>query len=279
MVSVCWRSGQTEAACLHCYSSTGQPKVHDHSTCQGGQEYRGRGIFKALLNYTVQYVRRRVRDVKFLYRLQAADVRVPSGYEIIKQVGLVIIFVSGKATLSNEMSNFVHSKVQFLTWRKLKILYDNNDTVKDLFINSVLEIGGEIFNLNFAANWKLLEERYDACIMLTKHGIIDGKEEMMVSFLRSGKFVTTNEGVPMAAMTVYGLNKSGVMGHIAKGILETSKHVERERFAVEVFLSKDVFKECVNFLKKVSSWDIWYHLEMNLLFGDLSRNLEDIQSN
>ena len=239
--------------------------------------YRGRGIYKALLSFAVQYLKAKLQSVKFLYSLCVADIRVPNGYDIVKQVGLVTMFFDDNAKVYIENNDLGQSTVQFITWPELKALYDSNNTVKDLFSKSTLEIGCDIYNLNCNANWKELEGRVDSLIMLTQHEGRDGTAaEMVISILRLEKFFT-NEGAPMAAMNVYGLNKSGAKCHIAKGVLETSKHVGGGQYAMEIYTETAVLPDCVDFVKEASDCGADYEVVMNLIVGDLSRKLEDIK--
>ena len=121
--------------------------------------YRGRGWYKALLSYAAQYTKGKVRGIKFLYRIQPTDVRVPNGYEIVKKIGLVTMFLDDNTSVYFKKNDFGRSDVQIITWPELKALYCGNDEVKDLFSKSSLEIYCDIFNLNCMANWKLLEGR------------------------------------------------------------------------------------------------------------------------
>ena len=237
--------------------------------------YRGCGLYKALLSYVARYTMGKVRGVKFLYRIQPTEVRVPNGYDIIKKIGLVTMFLDDYASVYFEKNDFGQSNMQVITWLKLKALYDGNDEVKDLFCKSSLEIYCDIFNLNCMANWKLLMGRVNTRVMLTQHECRNGKAEIVISILRLEKYFTS-EGVPMAAMNVYGLNKSGLKCHIAKGILEAVKHIGGGRYLMEIYTKTEAFMDCVNFVKDIPGCYVNFHGESNLIVGDLSKNLEDI---
>ena len=238
--------------------------------------YRGRGLYKALLSFAAKYLKVKVQSVKFLYRIHGAHIRVPNGYEIVKRIGLVLMFFDDNAKAYLENNDLGQSTVQFITWPELKALYDGNNTVKDLFNKSTLEICCEIFDLKCRANWKLLEGRVGTRIMLTKHKGRDGTAaEIVISILRLEKFFT-NDGTPMTTMDVYGLNKTGINCHIAKGILESSEHVGGGRFVMEFYTETAVLPTCYNLVKGVSGCDAFWKEELHLIVGDLSKNLEDI---
>ena len=240
--------------------------------------YRGRGIFKALNIFAVQYVKQKVQSVRFLYRMNATDVRVPNGYEVMKQVGVVKMLFDDNAKVYIEKNDFGQSNVQFITWPELQALYDGNGRVKDLFKKSTLEVECDVYNLNCKANWNVLDGRLDTRVMLTELEGGDGKAvDIVISVLRLEKFFT-NEGVPMTTMNVYGLNKAGAECHIARGILESSRHVGRGSFVMEFFTETAVFPACVNFVKGASGCDAIWKEELNLSIGDLSKNLEGVQS-
>ena len=53
------------------------------------EEYRGDRLYKALLRYTVHYIRESLIDAKYVYRLRPTELRVPNGYDVIKERGLI----------------------------------------------------------------------------------------------------------------------------------------------------------------------------------------------
>ena len=240
------------------------------------KEYRGRGVYKGLLNYAVRYVKEKLLDIKYLYRLRAADVRVPDGYEIMKKVGLMKMFLQFDNKIGDVEIGATQSNVQVMKWPDFKVLYDGNETVKDLFINAILQVHCDLFSLNCTANWRLLQGRLDTRIMLSEYEGEDGKTELTMSFLRLGKFFTNN-GVPMAALNVYGLNKSGLHYHMRKRALEASEYFGGERFLVVVWVGQGMLPECVNIAKEIAGSDVDHWVDLNLLIGDLSKNLEDVQ--
>ena len=238
------------------------------------KEYRGGGVNKGMFRYAFQYVKDKLLDIKHLYSIKPENIRVPGGYEIIKKIGLMKMFLNVDQNLNDE--EIAKSKMQVMTWPEFKVFYDSNDAVKDLFIDAILQIHCDLFSLNCTANWTLLQGRVDTRIMLTEYEGEDGKVELTMSFLRLGKFFTS-DGVPMAALNVYGLNKSGLKYHMRKRALETFEHFGGERFLVAVWVEKEMLPECVNIAKEFVGCNVDHWIDMNLLVGDLSKNLEDVQ--
>ena len=231
--------------------------------------YRGRGIYKELVSYAVRYVREILGDVKVVYRIQIVDVRAPDGYRNVKTMGLVTMSFDGNAKIYIEKNGLVHSNIVFKTWPDFKTMYESSGAVKDLFGNSTLEIGCDVFNLNCKANWSVLEQRVDTRILITEYEDVDGKKEIMVSFLRLEKFLT-NEGTPMTAVNVYGLDPKALKCHIAKSILEAGKYVGGSRFFMELYSRREVMVDCGNIVKEICGCNAEYEVEMNLRVCDLN---------
>ena len=232
-------------------------------------DYRGRGVYKALLNYALQYMREKVQDAKFVYSLQSVDSRVPSSYRVLKRMGLVTMSFDGNAKIYIEKNGLVHSNILFKTWPEFKAMYNKSGAVKELFANSALEIRCDIFSLSCKENWLVLEQRVDTRILVTEYEGVDGRKELMISFLRLEK-ILTNDGVPMTTINIYGLNKEVLKSHIAQGILEGLEHVGGGRFFMELYLSSDVVAVCSNLVKEICSCDPDYEEDMYLLVSDLN---------
>ena len=238
------------------------------------KDYRGHGLYKALVNYAVRYVREKVRDVKFAYRVQVVEVSVPDGYNIVKRIGLIVMSFGDDAKAYIAKNSLVQANIVFMTWPEFKVMYNRSGEVKELFGNSTLEIGCDVFNLNCKANWSLLEERVDTRILVTEYEDVDGKKEIMVSFLRLEKFLT-NEGVPMTAMNVYGLDKRALKCHIAKGILEAGKYVGGSRFFMELYSRSEVMVDCRNILMEICGRNVDYEGVSYLLQCNLRSGVKD----
>ena len=241
------------------------------------KEYRGRGFFKAIVRYAVRYVRERVPNARYVYRIRVADARVPDGYEVLKETVAVTV-VLNPSTAKYVENSIVKSYVRSMTWTEFKALYDNNDAVKDMFRSSTLEIDCDIYNLFCLANWETLEKRTGIRIMVTEDEDGDGKPEFVISFLRLEKFFTT-ESAFMATMNLYGLKEDSLKCHIARGLLETSKHVGGEKCLLMLWMSKEAVPACVKFLREScgpSGCDLDYWDEMNVLRGDFNNELEDL---
>ena len=157
------------------------------------KDYRGRGIYKTLCRYALRFVRERCLDVKLIYRIEIANVRVPDGCDIIRKIGLVKSFCDVKVCKEEIDAN--QWKVGFVTWSKFKELYERNEGVRSLFDHETLEIHCDIFRLNCKANWAVLEERVNTRILLTECVGRNSGSKAVVSFLCMGTYFT-NEGNP-----------------------------------------------------------------------------------
>ena len=239
------------------------------------KEYRGRGLYKDLIRYAVQYARERVQSVKYVYRLRTAEVRVPTGFHVIKERGYVGLSMNCDHNFFKSECDVARIGLQSLSWGEFKDLYDTTNAVKDLFFNATMEIGCDIFNLNCPANWKCLEERLGTRIMLTECEDKDGIEEEMISFI-SLENLFTNEGVPKVAMDVYGLNNDALRCHISRGFSEICNHVGKGRVVLYILMGLDVMTECIQLLKELPGCEIHFVLKVNLLYGDFSCQLEDM---
>ena len=240
-----------------------------------GEEYRGRGLYKGILRYAINYVIGRVKDAKHVYRVKQADIRVPNGYDVIKKRGIVKFFMNCKDMDFRNKCNFARLCCQSLSWSEFKNLYDRNSALKDLFVNATMEIHFDIFNLGCLANWKSLEERLETRIFLTEHEDKDGTAEVMISFIRL-EDLFTNEGIPMVAMNVYGVNRDALRCHISRGYLEMCNHVVGKRVMLSIWVEVNVMSECMELLKELLGCDACFVLKMNLLCGDLTRTLEGL---
>ena len=109
-------------------------------------------------------------------------------------------------------------------------------------------------------------------MLLSKYGDDDGKTLAFVSFLGMEKCLT-NTGVPVISMNLYGVEKEALKCHIAKGLLETLKHFD-SKFLFAVLVDNELVKECVNVLEELSSRNMAYQLEVNLLQGTFDKMVE-----
>ena len=239
------------------------------------EDYRGRGIYKALFRYAVLYVRQRCPKVKHIYRIRLADVKVPDGYEIVKKRGLVKMFCDVKVCKEEIDAN--QWKVGFITWSKFKELYGRNEGARSLFDHETLEIHCDIFRLNCKANWAVLEERMNTRILLTECVDRDSGSKSVVSLLCMGPCFT-NEGTPMITMNIYGQNKEAIKCHIVKGVLEAMEYIGDKRVLFVLWIEREVMSECVSTLEGLSGCDVVCDQCMNLLVGDLNGSVEDIQN-
>ena len=239
------------------------------------EDYRGRGIYKALFRYAVVYVRDMCPKVKYIYRIRLADVRVPDGYEIVKKRGLVVMFCDGM--VCKEEVNGNKWKLKYMKWPKFKELYERNEGVSSLFHHEMLEIHCDIFRLNCKANWAVLEERMNTRILLTECVGRNSGSTAVVSLLRLGKYFT-NEGIPVTVVNIYGLNKEAVKCHIVKAVSEAMEYIGDRRGLFIFWMERDIMSECVSTLKGLYVCDVVYHESMNLLVGDLNGSVEDIMS-
>ena len=240
------------------------------------KNYRGRGIYKALFRYAIQCVRERFLDIRRIYRLRPAEVRIPDGYDIVKKRCLIKLFWNRDVETYNEEKDVNPWKVRFVTWPKFKELYESSEAVSKLFVGNCLEIHGDVFNLDCKANWAALENRVNVRIMMTECVDRDGRAESVISFLKLEQSFT-NEGTQMVAVNIYGLNKAVVKCHIVKGVLEATRYVGGVSVLFSFFVEKDIIAECTTALKELFDSDVKFQVEFNLLIGDLSKNLEDIR--
>ena len=239
------------------------------------EKYRGNGIFRAIVRYAVQYVRESFPDAKFVYRSQIANVRVPDGYEVIKETELwAIILDNNKTTEQSGECKLTQSSVRILTWTELKELYEKKDNVKCMFDSELLEIGGEIFPLNCDGIWKHLEERVNTHVMLSEDECTDGKVETGVSLLGLEKLVT-NEGIPVVSMNTYGLKNDALLCHVSEGLLKSSAYVGGGKYIFKLFGERG-FSKFMSSLTEFSGCRVVECVQLNLLRGDLSKKLEDV---
>ena len=239
------------------------------------EEYRCHGIYKGLLRYAMQYVRERLIDVKYVYRLKPADIRVPIGYDIIKERGVVKGFMNCNDETIRSKCDFARVGCQRLSWGEFKNLYVRSSAVKELFVNTTMEVHFDIFDLGCQANWKRLEEREGTRIFLTECEDKDGNTEVMISVIRLEEFFT-NEGIPMVAMNVYGVNRDALRCHISRAYLEVCNNFVGARALLSISVEVDVMSECIELLKELFGCDACYVLKIKLLCGDFSRKLEDM---
>ena len=239
------------------------------------KEYRGRGLYKDLLRYAVQYVRERVQSARYIYRLRIAEVSVPNGFDVMKKRGLLKFSVNCNDGAIRKNDNVAQQHSQKLSWGEFKALYDRNNAVKGLFINTIMEIHCDVINLDCQENWKCLEERSMVHIMLTECDATDGSPEMMMSFLRLEK-AFTNEGIAMFPMNVYGTNREAFRSHITAGLAEVGKHVGGGKVLIIIWMDVDLLEECKELLEEIQCSNVHAVVKLNLLRGDLSKKLEGI---
>ena len=242
------------------------------------KHFRSHGFFRALVRYAVQCVMERVTNAKYVYRIQEAGVRVPNGYEVQKEIASMTVVLNGSTTEYDRSNDFAESRVRGIAWSEFKALYEMMDEVKDMFYSSLLAIDCDICDLSCVANWDVLEKRTGVRIMLTEDEGGDGKPEMVISFLRLEKYFT-NEGTFVAAVNLYGLKEDALKCHIARGLLETSKHVGGEKCLLMVGMAGVAVPTCVKFLREScgpSGCDLVWYGRLTVLRGDLNSELEDV---
>ena len=231
-------------------------------------EYRGQGVYKALVNFAFRFIRERNPQAKCVWRVRSADIKVPDGYEVITRFWLVRAIFKDFSKSKIEKLNISETNIKVITWCEFKMIYESDDTMINLLNNGVISIYGCVFRLSCEANWSYLQSRTDIHLMLSKYEDDAGKAQAFMSFLRLEKSFT-NTGVPMIAMNLYGVDKEALKCHLAKGLLELLNHVDN-KFLFSVSVDNELVKDCVNLLEEFSSGDVAYQSGVNLLLGNLN---------
>ena len=235
-------------------------------------EYRGQGVYKALVNFAFQYVRERRPQAKYAWRLKSAKVRVPGGYDIIKRIGLLTTYVEYPLAGEIAKSSNYDKKVECVTWNEFKMAYNSEEAVRNLFSDEVLQINWDIFRLDCEENWNHLGTRRGVNLMLTKYEDEDGKAKVFMSFFRWEECFT-NLGVPVVTMNLYGLDPDILKCHIAKGLQKALAHFH-SKFLTFFWIPCELFEDCASFLREMSLGDFDYADDFVLLFGDSSKTQE-----
>ena len=237
-------------------------------------EYRGQGVYKALVNFAFRFIRERNPQAKFALRLRSTQVRVPNGYDILEKIGLLKTQV--KDYTKRKIGEFVieEGKGQSIAWHDFKVLYDSDELVKNLFANGILKIHCDCYDLKNEASWKCLQTSKNVHLMLTRYEDDDGKAKVFMSFLRL-ETSFTNMGIPMVAMNIFGLDRDAMKCHIVKGLQEVSANFG-SKFLIVIWVTKELLEECAAVMEELLPGESDYKKELNLLFGDFSKNLEDV---
>ena len=231
-------------------------------------EYRGHGIFRAIVRHAVHCVREYFPDTRYVYQLQSANVRVPDGYEPIKETDLLVLVLDVNTTKQIGECKLTQSNLRVLTWAELKELYEKKDNVTNLFGSELLEIHCDIFPLSCDDTWKHLEGRVNTHVMLTEDECRDGKVETGISFLRLEQLVT-NGGIPVITMNTYGLKNDALLCHVSEGLLKSSEYVGGEKYIFKLWGERERLSECISSLIEFCGCEMLYFKNMNLYRGDL----------
>ena len=217
-------------------------------------EFRGKGLYKQLLNTALQSANAMLHNLKFVIRARPAHIRVPVGYKVLK--------ISSKVTLSCSPTSA--DTVKFpqltnigcpslfedycLTMKELAKLYDGNLSFKEMFKGGILTIEGETFRLSNKANWEYLEKRNDIFIIYTKYLVEKNNNNTVLSILCVSSKVTNDDKI-LVTLNVFGKEIAMVGYHILKALKTAIVSVGCD-FNLGLFIDEELEEPILAFVKE-----------------------------
>ena len=164
-VAECGKKNVIAFTALHLVD--GGEKVFNRSS-RVAKSYRARGIIKALMSYACLHVKKFATSVQKVISLRETTAKLPKvNYTCLKQISkLDILCESDREDFQSQFQKFesgVHCELLSMYQHKEYSLsefyrvFDNLDSVRSIFTNSVFHTGGDVYDINIEKNERHLQ--------------------------------------------------------------------------------------------------------------------------
>ncbi len=179
------------------------------------EKYRGRGLYKQLINFALMSIKKLFPSLKGVMRGKTAQKEIFAGYVFVKDVSRIAISCKETAINSFAVPILEESSLQekILTLQDIEKLFDESEMFKSFFANASLHIAGEMFDLNDGENWEYLKKRTDLSYFYTQNSLkLGGNDEIGFSVLSYP--CITNDGDPYITFNFFGNDFHSLKYHL-----------------------------------------------------------------
>ena len=199
------------------------------------EEYRGNGIYKQMVNFSLRFAAEKLSALKFVIRARPAHIRIPAGYDLIKSCSKIIFSCTMKPVSAVQVSRLLDTSIpQFercsLSVKEFARLYNEGhggEGIRALFIGDILTIEGETLSLVNSSNWEYLETRSDLFFFYTTTNMqsLKSSEARGVFSVLSLASKETNEGSTYVTLNIFGVDAPMVCYHVLKSMKTVKQHI------------------------------------------------------
>eukprot|EP00112_Aurelia_sp_Birch-Aquarium-sp1_P017571 Seg4085.3 transcript_id=Seg4085.3/GoldUCD/mRNA.D3Y31 product="Histidine N-acetyltransferase" protein_id=Seg4085.3/GoldUCD/D3Y31 len=195
------------------------------------EEYRGNGIYKQMVNFSLRFAAEKLTGLKFVIRARPAHVRIPAGYDIIRSCSKIIFSCTMEPVSAVHVPRFLDASIPPfqkypLSVKEFATLKTEDKDFRALFIGDILTIEGETFSLANRSNWEYLETRSDLYFYYTYDMKLSESEETKGVFsVLSLAPRQTNQGSPYVTLNIFGTGESMVRYHVLQSMKTVTQHI------------------------------------------------------
>ena len=209
------------------------------------EEYRGNGIYKQIVNFSLRFAAEKLPGLKFVIRARPAHIRLPAGYDVIKSCLKIIFSCTMKPVSVIHAPRLLDTSIPRFQKYPLSVkgfasLYNESEGFRALFIGDILTIEGETFSLVNSSNWEYLETRSDLFFFYTSTNMqsSESSEANGVFSVLSLASKETNQGSTYVTLNIFGVDEPMVCYHVLKS-MKTVKHHVGNNFNLGLFIAPE----------------------------------------
>ena len=235
--------------------------------------FRGKGIYKALLNYALAEAKKKFPRLENIFRQRMVDVRIPVGYTCLKPITEITLQCDTEKAASMhtqrnpETSHFQETRVSF---KDLANRYKTDEAQRSLYPLNLLTIEGEVFDITEESNVDYLQSRKEILVFFSKGLSANNDEKVAVSILNLEP-KQTDEGVPCANFDVQSNDAVMAAHHLQRALYLVASGMRNEKFNLNVLFNYQHEKDITEFVEKeLLCCNILAVFKMQLLRGSFS---------
>ena len=241
--------------------------------------YRGRGLYKQLINFALMSIKKLFPNLKSVMRGKSADKEIFAGYVFVKDVSRIVISCKETAMDSFEASILAKSTFQekILSLKDVEKLFNESEMFKSFFANASFHIAGEMFDLNDKENWEYLSKRSDLSYFYTKNSPkVGGVDEIGFSIL-SYPYLT-NDGHPCITFNFFGDDSQSLKYHLVNSMKIGFQRFKKNFIISMAILSIENQKCLVKVIKtELEDFEILLDVMYKVVVCDIQKHIDDAE--
>ena len=240
-------------------------------------DFRGKGIYKAMLSYALVEVKKKFPSLENIFRQRIVDVGIPVGYTRLKLITEITLQCDTKKATSlhhpKNLETFSLFQETRISFKDLANRHKTDEVLRSLYPMNLLTIEGEVFDITEESNIAYLQSRKEIMVSFSKGLSANNNEKMAVSVLNLEP-KQTDEEVPCANFDVQSNDATMAAYHLQKALIFFASLVHNAKspkFNLNVLFNDKHYKEIAEFIvKELDFCKVLAVFKMHLLRGSFS---------